>query len=302
MAKVSMETSSLAEFASSLAADAWALDPAVAMLNHGSFGACPRPVLQRQAELRREMEAEPVRFLNRRMPPLLDQSRRSLAATVGGEPENLVFVANATAGVNAVLRSLRFQPGEELLVTNHGYNACNNVVRWAAERDGAAMVVVDLPIPIDSPKQIVEAVLARTTPRTRLALLDHITSPTAVVFPIESLVRRLAERGVDVLVDGAHAPGMVPLDLRRLGAATTPAIATSGSARPRGRASSMSAPTGKTASSRRSSATATTSPAPATRGSKTPSTGKARSIPPPGCASMRQSASSREFFPRASRG
>jgi isopenicillin-N epimerase len=202
-----------------VSADAWPLDPAVAMLNHGSFGACPRPVLQRQAELRRQMEAEPVRFLVRQMQPLLDESRRALAELIGAEPENLVFVANATAGVNAVLRSLRFLPGEELLVTNHGYNACSNVVRYAAERAGARVVVAEVPVPLESPQQIVEAVLARVTARTRLALLDHVTSPTALVFPIAELVRRLEQQGVDCLVDGAHAPGMVPLELQRLGVA-----------------------------------------------------------------------------------
>ncbi len=199
--------------------DAWPLDPAVVMLNHGSFGACPRPVLRRQSELREQMEAEPVRFLVRQTPPLLDESRRVLAGLVGAEPENLAFVSNATAGVNAVLRSLRFQPGDELLITDHGYNACNNVVRYVAQREGAAVVVAEVPVPIESPQQVVEAVLARASERTRLAVLDHVTSPTAIVFPIETLVRRFAERGVDTLVDGAHAPGMLPLDVKRLGAA-----------------------------------------------------------------------------------
>lgn len=197
----------------------WCLDPAITMLNHGSFGACPRPILELQDRLRERMEERPVPFLVRDMQPLLDDSRHALAALVGGRPENLVFVSNATAGVNAVLRSLRFSPGDELLITNHGYNACSNVVRYVAQREGARVVVVSVPIPIESPAQVVAAVLAGVTNRTRLAVLDHITSPTAVVFPVEQLVQRLAERGVDVLVDGAHAPGMVPLDVDRLGAA-----------------------------------------------------------------------------------
>jgi isopenicillin-N epimerase len=200
-------------------ADAWPLDPAIAMLNHGSFGACPSPILQRQAELRQQMETAPGAFLLRRLPELLDPSRRCLAALVGADPRNLVFVFNATAGVNAVLRSLRFRPGDELLVTNHGYNASSNVVRYVAQREGATLAVAKVPLPIASPGQVVEAVLARATGRTRLAVLDHVTSPTAVVFPVEELVRELARRGVDTLVDGAHAPGMVPLGLERLGAA-----------------------------------------------------------------------------------
>jgi isopenicillin-N epimerase len=200
-------------------ADAWSLDPAVARLNHGSFGACPLSVLGRQAELRQQMEAEPGRFLLCRLPSLLDESRRSLAGLIGAEPENLVFVANATAGVNAVVRSLRFRPGDELLLTNHGYNACSNVVRYVAQREGATLAVAEVPIPVASPGQIVQAVLARVTGRTRLAVLDHVTSPTALIFPVEELVAQLGRRGVDTLVDGAHAPGMVPLDVKRLGAA-----------------------------------------------------------------------------------
>jgi isopenicillin-N epimerase len=204
---------------SAIRADAWPLDPAVALLNHGSFGACPKPVLQRQAELRRQMEAEPVRFLVRQLQPLMDESRQALARTIGAEPENLVFVANATAGVNAVLRSLELRPEDELLVTNHGYNACSNVVRYVASRSGATTVVADVPIPAESPQEIVDAVLARVTKRTRLALVDHVTSPTALVFPVNELVRQLEILGVDTLVDGAHAPGMLPLDVGEIGAA-----------------------------------------------------------------------------------
>jgi isopenicillin-N epimerase len=157
--------------------------------------------------------------LVRQLQPLLDESRRALAETIGAEPENLVFVSNATAAVNAVARSLRFRPGDELLLTNHGYNACNNVIRYVADREGAVVVVAEVPIPIESPEQVVQAVLARVTERTRLAVLDHVTSPTAVVFPVEELVGELGRRGVDALVDGAHAPGMVPLNVKRLGAA-----------------------------------------------------------------------------------
>jgi isopenicillin-N epimerase len=131
----------------------------------------------------------------------------------------VVFVPNATAGVNAVLRSLDFRPGDEILVTPHDYNACRNVVRYVAGRSAAVVAEVELPLPVDSPQQVVDAVLERVTSRTRLALLDHITSPTALVFPIAELVQELDRRGVDTLVDGAHAPGMTALDMKRLGAA-----------------------------------------------------------------------------------
>lgn len=200
-------------------ADAWSLDPAIVMLNHGSFGACPNAVLGRQQQLRQQMESEPVRFFVRQVQPMLDESRRALAELIGAEGDDLVFVNNATAAVNGVLRSLRFQPGDELLVTDHDYNACRNVVCYVAERDGADVVRAQVPLPVESDRQVVDAVLARVTARTRIAVLDHITSPTAVVFPIEELVRRLDEVGVDTLVDGAHAPGMIPLDVKRIGAA-----------------------------------------------------------------------------------
>jgi isopenicillin-N epimerase len=189
------------------------------MLNHGSFGACPRAVLQLQQELRAEMEQEPVRFFLRRMQPLLDESRCVLAGLIGADPADLVFVRNATTGLNSVLRSLKFQSGDELLLTDHNYNACRNAARFVAQRAGAQVVVAALPLPVESPRQAVDAVTARVTHRTRLAVIDHVTSPTAVVFPIEELVRQLKERNVDTLVDGAHAPGMLPLDLGRIGAA-----------------------------------------------------------------------------------
>jgi len=200
-------------------AAAWDLDSAVEFLNHGSFGACPREVLERQARLRRQMEAEPVRFMARRLEPLLDESRAALAGLLRVEPADLVFVRNATEAVGSVLRSLAFSPGEKLLVTDHAYNACRNAVQYVADRSGAGMVVARVPFEGASDDAIVEAVLAAVEPGTRLAVLDHVTSPTALVLPIERLVAALAERGVDTLVDGAHAPGMIPLDVGRLGAA-----------------------------------------------------------------------------------
>jgi isopenicillin-N epimerase len=198
--------------------DLWALDPAVTFLNHGSFGACPTEVLRHQADLRAEMEAEPVRFLSRELDDRLDVARAALAAFVGADPDDLAFVANATGGVNAVLRSRVFAAGDELLTTDHVYNACRNTLDFVASGSGARVVVATVPFPVAAPASVVEAVLAKVTPRTRLALLDHVTSPTGLVLPIERLIAELSGRGVDVLVDGAHAPGMVPLDLGRLGA------------------------------------------------------------------------------------
>jgi isopenicillin-N epimerase len=199
-------------------AELWPLDRDVIFLNHGSFGACPAEVLRHQAALRAEMEAEPVRFLSRELDDRLDAARAALAAFVGADPDDLAFVSNATSGVNAVLRSLAFSSGDELLTTDHAYNACRNTLDFVAGRTGARVVVAKIPFPVSAPSAIVDAVLAQVTPRTRLALLDHITSPTALVLPIERLIAELSGRGVEVVVDGAHAPGMVPLDLRTLGA------------------------------------------------------------------------------------
>jgi isopenicillin-N epimerase len=196
----------------------WTLDPDVVFLNHGSFGACPLAVLQKQQEIRDRIEREPVDFYLRRLEPLLDQARASLAAFLGAAPEHLVFVSNATAGVNSVLRSLRFSPGDELLTTDHRYNACKNALLFVAGLSGARVVEAQVPVPVPGPERVVEAVMACVTPRTRLALLDHVTSPTGMIFPIERLIRELEARGVETLVDGAHAPGMLPLSLDQLGA------------------------------------------------------------------------------------
>ncbi len=197
----------------------WSLDPEIRFLNHGSFGACPRPVLALQQELRAELEREPVRFLARELEARVDAARLEVARFVGAEPEDLVPVPNATTGVSAVLRSFPFRPFDELLVTDQTYNACRNACDHAAERSGARVVVARVPFPLASADEVLEAVLAAVTARTRLALLDHVTSPTGLVFPIADLVRALRERGVETLVDGAHAPGMLPLDLAALDAA-----------------------------------------------------------------------------------
>jgi isopenicillin-N epimerase len=196
----------------------WSLDPDIVFLNHGSFGACPTEVLQAQTELRARLEAEPVRFFVRELEPLLDEARAALAAFVDADADDLAFVPNATAGVNTVLRSLKFEPGDELLTTNHEYNASRNALDWVASRAGAKVVVARLPWPQPTPRAVVEAVLEHVTPRTRLLLIDHISSQTALVMPIQALIRALREQGVETLVDGAHGPGQVPLSLRELGA------------------------------------------------------------------------------------
>jgi isopenicillin-N epimerase len=196
----------------------WTLDPAVSFLNHGSFGAAPRPVLAAQQAWRDRMESEPVRFFSYELEPALDEARAALGAFVGADPDDLAFVPNATAGTNAILRSLRFGAGDELLTTDHAYNAAKNAMEYVAERDGARVVIAPVAFPGTSPASVTAAVLGAVTPRTRLAVIDHITSATALTFPVKELVAVLATHGVDTLVDGAHAPGQVALDVPALGA------------------------------------------------------------------------------------
>jgi len=199
----------------------WTLDPGVLFLNHGSFGACPREVLDEQSALRARLERQPLQFF-RDLERLLDESRRSLAALLGADADDLGFVPNASTGVSCVVRSLTASgalgPGDELLTTDHAYNSCRNSLLLATAQ-GARVVVARVPFPLESSAQVTEAILAAATPRTKLALIDHVTSATGLVFPLGEIVQALQARGVDVLVDGAHAPGMLPLALDALGAA-----------------------------------------------------------------------------------
>jgi len=197
----------------------WMLDRDITFLNHGSFGACPISVLAVQQRFVERLESEPVRFFARELEGLLDAARARLATFVGANPDDLAFVPNATSGVNTVLRSLTLSAGDELLVTDQEYNACRNALDYVAERSRATVVVAEVPFPLRSAEEVTAAILAKVTPRTKLALVDHITSQTGVIFPIQDIVTALQTRGVDVLVDGAHAPGMVHLELDKLSAA-----------------------------------------------------------------------------------
>lgn len=197
----------------------WTLEPGITFLNHGSFGACPADVLAGQSRLRARLEANPMRFMVREQEALLDGALEALGAFLGAAPADLAFVPNATAGVNAVLRSLQFAPGDEILTTDHLYPACRNTLDYVAARTGARVAVARISFPLEHSSEIVKSILDAANARTRLAVLDHVSSPTALVFPVEALVRALAARGIDTLLDGAHAPGMLPLDLDALGAA-----------------------------------------------------------------------------------
>ncbi len=196
----------------------WDLDPSVTFLNHGSFGAAPRAVLEAQNAMRARMEAQPVRFMVRELEPLLDAARDALARVVGAASEDLAFVSNATTGVSTVLGSYRLRAGDEVLTTNHAYNACKNALDLAAERAGARVVVAEVPFPLRDAQEAIDAIEACFSARTRLLLIDHVTSPTGLVLPIADLVALARARHIDTLVDGAHTVGMLPLDLERLGA------------------------------------------------------------------------------------
>ncbi|SKB12729.1 putative isopenicillin n epimerase protein [Planktothrix sp. PCC 11201] len=196
----------------------WLFDPEITFLNHGAFGACPIPVLDAQSQFRQQLEQQPCHFYAREYEILLDQARVELAHFFGANPEELVFVPNATTGVNTVLRSLIFSEQDELLTTNHEYNACRNVLDFVASRTGAKIIIADIPFPVHSSEQIIDAIMEKVSPRTKLVLIDHITSQTGLIFPIQALIKKLTHLGIDTLVDGAHAPGMLELNLQAIGA------------------------------------------------------------------------------------
>ncbi|WP_270933319.1 aminotransferase class V-fold PLP-dependent enzyme [Falsiroseomonas oryzae] len=197
---------------------AFALDPDWLTIGHGAYGATPRAVLAVQDAWRARMEAQPTRFFKAILPGAIREAAAALAAYLGGEPEDLAFVENATAGCNAVLQSFPLAPEDEILVLDHGYRAVRNAARHVATRAGARIVTVHVPWPDPDPEEIVARVAAAITASTRLAILDHVTSPSALVLPIDALVRACHAVGVRVLVDGAHAPGLVPLDIPAIGA------------------------------------------------------------------------------------
>lgn len=197
----------------------WQLDPTVTHLNHGSFGATPTEVLAVQADLRNQMEANPVAFMLRTYQPALEASRAALGQFVNADEAGLVFVPNATYGVNSVLRSIEpvLTDNAEIVITSHTYNACANAVTSIARRNDATVVVADIPFPIADPAQAVQAVLDVVTDNTQLVLLDHVTSATGLVLPINEILAALPQR-VLTLIDGAHAPGMLDVDIEALGA------------------------------------------------------------------------------------
>lgn len=198
----------------------WKFAEGLTFLNHGSFGAAPTVVLKVQREFQDQLEADPIAFLapERSLEPKLDYVRQCLAELLGASFDRLAFVRNATDGVNAVLRSFPWKAGDQIVVTSHGYNACTNAARFVGSQFGVEVVSADVPFPLTSETQVVEAIEHAITAKTRLLLIDHVTSPTGLVFPIQAIIDLAHRKDVRILVDGAHAPGMVPLKLDQLGA------------------------------------------------------------------------------------
>lgn len=194
----------------------WAHDPGIVFLNHGSFGATPRVVLQAQDRLRAELEAEPVAFFVEHLTGLLDAARKALGGMLNADPTCIAPVPNATVGVATALHNLKLAPGDEILINDHEYPACCNNARHVAAMRGAIVVSAELPFPMPSPQAVFDAIMAKVTPRTRVAMISHVTSSSGAILPIDRLIRELHRRGVETLIDGAHAPGFTPVDFAAL--------------------------------------------------------------------------------------
>jgi isopenicillin-N epimerase len=204
------------------------LEPQTLYLNHGTVGVTPKRVLAAQQALREAMERQPARFVLRELSsqsveppaqkPRLRAAADAVAQYLGAKGEDLVFVDNATTGINAILRSLPFGPGDEILIPDLAYGAVINTARYVARERGAKLVTVELPFPVAEPAKVVEAIEAVLTPRTKILIVDHITAETALLLPLEAIIALCKTKGVPVLVDGAHAPGAIPLNLEQLGA------------------------------------------------------------------------------------
>lgn len=197
----------------------WTLDPSAAHLNHGSFGATPKPVLAAQDAIRQEMEGAIGDFFVSQLATRLRQGAEHIAPYLGAAAEDLVFLDNATTGMQAVIGSLDLTAGDEILITDQTYGAVRNIARHYTARVGARLIEVALPFPIaDDGRAILAAYTKGLGPRTRLVVLDHVTSGTALVMPLEGMIAKARSIGAMVLVDGAHAPGQIDLDLRKLDA------------------------------------------------------------------------------------
>ncbi|MBL8154997.1 MAG: aminotransferase class V-fold PLP-dependent enzyme, partial [Anaerolineae bacterium] len=196
--------------------DLFLLDPTVTFLNHGSFGACPIPVFETYQRWQRELERQPVEFFQHRADPLLDDARARLAAYFNTQPDRLIFVPNATVGINQVARALRLQPGDEILTTDHEYGAMDYTWNFICGKTGARYVRHPIPVPVTTPEALADSLWSAVAPVTRVIFLSHMTSPTALIFPVGEICRRARAAGILTIIDGAHIPGHLPLDLAAL--------------------------------------------------------------------------------------
>ena len=190
----------------------------VVFLNHGSFGACPRPVFEAYQRWQLELERQPVEFLGRALTENMRLPRTALATELGTTPENIVGLTNATTGLNIVAQSLDLKPGDQILTTDHEYSALEKTWAYVCRRTGAEIVVVNIPLPLETEAQFTDAIIAGMTDRTKVLFLSHITSPTALLFPVERAIAEARKRGIWSVIDGAHTPGHIPLQLDVLGA------------------------------------------------------------------------------------
>jgi isopenicillin-N epimerase len=198
--------------------DLFLLDPDVHFLNHGSFGACPKPVFEEYQRWQGELERQPVEFLGRRNEELLRDAREALGAYLNVDADSLVFVTNATWGVNVVARSIELEPDDEVLTTDHEYGACAMTWEHLLAKMGARLCRHRVALPVTTHDEFVEPFWSAVTPRTKVIYLSHVTSPTALIFPVKEICRRARESGILTVIDGAHAPGQIPLDLADIGA------------------------------------------------------------------------------------
>ncbi len=194
------------------------LDPDVIFLNHGSFGACPKPVFEEYQRWQLELERQPVEFLGRRFNDLMRAAREALGAFVGADVDDVTYVTNATMGLNVVARSFKLHPGDEVLTTDHEYGALDRTWRFLCAKQSAKYIRQPVSVPIRSAEEVIEAIWSGVTDRTRVLFISHITSPTAITIPIKPLIDRARQAGIISIVDGAHAPGQIDLNLRELGA------------------------------------------------------------------------------------
>ena len=196
----------------------WSLNPDIAYLNHGSFGATPNDIVAHQRSIQNELEYEPVQFMLRTMPERLWKAQEALGAFMGAVPEDIVLMDNATSAVNSIIAHFPLKPGDEVLFVDQVYGACRKTAEFYAKRAGAQCRSIPLPLGLSEPQEIVELVKAAWTPKCKLLLFDHICSPTGWVLPAAEIVQFYESKGTPVLVDGAHALGQIPLALDELGA------------------------------------------------------------------------------------